>query len=460
VHKTSNHPKTNSNDLETIMQSLSNRDSVAREHSIESDLSRRRWLGGLATGIGSLACQSAFAQPWSFPSEQASGDKLHVGEKKKVAAVVTVYRKKSHADVLVGKILEGWQQDGGPGPDLQLVSLYVDQYPAEDMSVELSKKHGFRMCKTIEEALTLGSDNIQVDGVLSIGEHGEYPWNQFGQHLYPRKRFFQEITDAMAKHRRVVPVFNDKHPGPEWNDALWMAQRAKELQVPWMAGSSLTVSYRTPDADLGWQQGVSAAVGIGYSGLDIYGIHTLEFLQSILERRRGAERGVAWVQALPTDKIGSLLDQGLIHSELFDQALKATGTDRQAVLKDPPQDGAAFLIGYVDGLVVPVLMLPGRAQGIGAAVLDESGRSFATRVEEREEPYYPHFAYLLKGIERMIHSGKPAYPIERTLLTAGILDHLLVSLREGNRKIESSDLRIAYQPLDYRYAPHLKLDDK
>jgi hypothetical protein len=160
------------------------------------------------------------------------------------------------------------------------------------------------------------------------------------------------------------------------------------------------------------------------------------------------------------DKIGSLLDQGLIHSELFDQALKATGTDRQAVLKDPPQDGAAFLIGYVDGLVVPVLMLPGRAQGIGAAVLDESGRSFATRVEEREEPYYPHFAYLLKGIERMIHSGKPAYPIERTLLTAGILDHLLVSLREGNRKIESSDLRIAYQPLDYRYAPHLKLDEK
>ena len=77
-------------------------------------------------------------------------------EKKRVAAVVTVYRNKSHADVLLGKILEGWRQDGGPGPDLQLVSLYVDQYPAEDMSVELAKKHGFRLCKTIEETLTLG----------------------------------------------------------------------------------------------------------------------------------------------------------------------------------------------------------------------------------------------------------------------------------------------------------------
>jgi hypothetical protein len=154
-----------------------------------------------------------------------------------------------------------------------------------------------------------------------------------------------------------------------------------------------------------------------------------------------------------------LLDQGVIHSDLFDQALRATGTDRQSVLKDPPKDGAAFILGYVDGLVVPVLMLPGKAQGIGAAVLDQTGRSFATRVEEREEPYYPHFAYLLKGIERMFHSGKPAYPIERTLLTAGMLDHLLVSLREQSRRIESTDLRIEYQPVDYRYAPHLLLDE-
>jgi hypothetical protein len=412
-----------------------------------NEIPRRVWFGGMAASLVAASSHNLFANPWI------------ARDKKKVAAVVTVYRKKSHSDVLLGKILEGWRQEGGIGPDLQLVSLYVDQYPAEDMSVELAKKHGFRLCKSIDEALTLGTDRIEVDGVLSIGEHGDYPWNDFGQHLYPRKRFFREITDAMAKYQKVVPVFNDKHPGPQWEDALWMAQRAKELNVPWMAGSSLTVSYRIPDADLTWQQGVSAAVGIGYSGLDIYGIHTLEFLQCILERRRGGERGVAWVQALPTDKIGMLLDQGTIHGELFDQALGATGTSRQSVLEDPPKDGAAFLIGYVDGLVVPVLMLPGKAQGIGAAVLDDAGRSFATRVEEREEPYYPHFAFLLKGIERMIHSGKPAYPVERTLLTAGVLDHLLVSLREGNRRIESDDLRIAYEPVDYDYAPHLMLDE-
>ena len=412
-----------------------------------TEFHRRGWLGGLATSLAALSCRGSDASGW-----------LGMREKKKVAAVVTVYREKSHADVLLGKILKGWKQDGGPGPDLEITSLYVDQYPAEDMSVELAKKFGFRLCKSIQEALTLGGNRIEVDGVLSIGEHGDYPWNDFGQHLYPRKRFFQEITDAMVKYDKVVPVFNDKHPGPEWKDALWMAQRAKELALPWMAGSSLSVSFRAPDANLGWKQGVESAVGIGYSGLDIYGIHTLEFLQCILERRRGGEQGVAWVQSYSTDKIGMLLAQGVLHAELLDQALRATGTDRESVLRDPPKDGAAFVIGYVDGLIVPVLMLPGLAKGIGAAVLDQSGRSFATRVEEREEPYYPHFAYLLKGIERMIHSGKPAYPVERTLLTAGVLDQLLVSLREGNRRIDTGDLRIAYEPIDYGYAPHINLE--
>jgi hypothetical protein len=437
------------------LQSLKTSDPSDGANASERILSsRREWFSRIA-GCGAIGVSGLGVD--FFGGLVRGSDRR---EKKKVAAVVTEYRKRSHADVLLGKILEGWKQDGGIGPDLELVSLYVDQYPAEDMSVALASKYGFRLCKSIEESLTLGGQSIGVDGVLSIGEHGDYPWNDFGQHLYPRKRFFEEITDAMRKYSRVVPVFNDKHPGPEWKDALWMAQRAKEMGLPWMAGSSLTVSYRDPDVGLGWQSGVKSAVGIGYSGLDIYGIHTLEFLQSILERRRGGELGVAWVEAYPTDRIEGLLASGVIHSELFDRALRATRTDRESVLRDPPKDGAAFLVGYVDGLVVPVLMLPGKAQGIGAAVLEDSGRQFATRVEEREEPYYPHFAYLLKGIEQMIHTGKPAYPVERTMLTAGVLDHLLVSHREGGRRIDTEDLRIAYQPVDYPYAPGLDLGQK
>ena len=100
---------------------------------------------------------------------------LHAGDKREplpVAAVVTAYRPNSHADVIVGKILDGYDQMGGPGPDLRLVSLFTDQVPGNDMSRGLTKKHGFRIAKTIEEAITLGGDKVAVAGVLSIGDDG------------------------------------------------------------------------------------------------------------------------------------------------------------------------------------------------------------------------------------------------------------------------------------------------
>ena len=376
---------------------------------------------------------------------------------KRVAAVVTVYRPDSHADVIVSKILRGWNEDGGPGPDLELVSLYVDQRSTNDMSRRLSREHGFPICGTIREALTLGSAGLAVDGVLSIGEHGEYPWNSRGQHLYPRRRFFREITDTFAAHDAVVPVFNDKHPGPTWEDAAWMASRARDLGVPWMAGSSLPVGYRSPDVTLPWGARVRSSLAVGYSGLDVYGFHTLDFLQSILERRSGGERGVSSVQARPTADLRRWIDAGVVHRPLLEVALEAAGTSLRAALNSRNEEGSLFHICYRDGLVAPVLMLSSVSKAIVAVVEPEEGPVVVTRAEELTEPRYPHFAFLLRGIERMIHEGRPAYPVERTLLAAGVLDRLLRSRQEGYRRRATPELAIAYAGADYPHAPHIDL---
>src|SRR5262249_60301836 len=111
--------------------------------------------------------------------------------KKNIAAVVTVYRKWSHADVIVGKVLEGFHHDGGAGPAMQIVSMYVDQFPATDMSRALARKYGFTLHDSIEKALTLGSDKLAVDGVIFVGEHGDFPQNRPGQLLFPPPRLFE-----------------------------------------------------------------------------------------------------------------------------------------------------------------------------------------------------------------------------------------------------------------------------
>jgi hypothetical protein len=404
-------------------------------------ITRRDLLAGGATAV-----------MWGSLPQTVATDRSKQTKPKSVAAVITVYRKGCHADVLVGKILEGWKQDRGEGPALTLASMYVEQFPSEDLARGLAQKYNIPIFETIEKAVTVGSHRIAVDGVISVGEHGSYPSNEKGQHLYPRRRFFEAITDTFRKYGRVVPVFSDKHLGPVWSDAKSMVDRARQMNVPFMAGSSLPVSFRDPEIDLPMDCEIEAAVGIGYSGLDIYGAHTLDCFQCLVERRRGAETGVRWVQCLQGDAMWNAIDGGVVPNDLLDAALavvpKQPGDLRQG------NQAALFLFQYDDGLLGAVLMLPDFVGGISAALkLKGQRRVLATRFEERTQPSHPHFAYLLKGIERMIHTGRASYPVERTLLTSGILDRAITSRAQNHEKLMTPELAIRYQPADYPHAP-------
>jgi hypothetical protein len=240
-------------------------------------------------------------------------------EKLPLAGVVTEYRTNSHADVILTKILQGYDHQGGAGPDLRLVSLFTDQVPKNDLSRDLAEKHGFRIAGTIEEALTLGGDKLAVAGVLSIGEHGDYPWTKdTAQHMYPRRRFFDAIAATYRKCGRVAPLFNDKHLAYTWADARHMYDAAREMKIPFLAGSSIPVTFRTPPLELPRGCNITEAVGIGYGNLESYGFHALEGVQCMVERRQGGETGVAAVQAVRGEEIGRAEKAGRWSRELLD----------------------------------------------------------------------------------------------------------------------------------------------
>jgi hypothetical protein len=78
-------------------------------------------------------------------------------------------------------------------------------------------------------------------------------------------------------------------------------------------------------------------------------------------------------------------------------------------------------------------------------------RAFAVKLSSaRCLAYAVHFDYgfdaLSFNIEKHFASGKPPYPIERTLLTTTVLDLAMRSLAEGGKKQQGKALSIRYQP--------------
>src|SRR6516164_1529026 len=140
--------------------------------------------------------------------------------KPRIAALTTTYFLRSHADDIITRFLEGyWINDRYYSPPGEIVSLYLDQVHPADIGYRLSNAYGFPVMKSIAEALTLGTGKLAVDGVLLVAEHGNYPFNDKQQQLYPRFEFHQQVVDVFRKSGRSVPVFSDKHLSYDWKKA-------------------------------------------------------------------------------------------------------------------------------------------------------------------------------------------------------------------------------------------------
>ncbi|HYH65262.1 MAG TPA: hypothetical protein VD866_11260 [Urbifossiella sp.] len=374
---------------------------------------------------------------------------------KKVAAVVTEYRRWSHADVILRNLLGGYPD--GTRPDLQLVSLVTDQVPKTDMSRELARRHGFRICATVNEALTLGTDTLAVDGVLSIGEHGQYPTNDRGQLLYPRRRFFADIAAVFERTKRSVPVFNDKHLAATWDDAKWMYDTARRLMVPFLAGSSIPVTWRKPDVELPRGCDLVGAVQLGYGPFEGYGFHALEGLQCMVERRGREETGVAAVTCHSGPAMWAALDRHAWTKPVLEAGLRlipahANGDVRELSAK--ARDAGTFEVEYRDGFRAFVVMPNGWVhEGDGGAFVfagQVRGRPpVACQYYLQQPDPFAHFAELTKAIDSLVRTGHAPYPVERTLLTTGVLDAVMTSKHRGGVRVETPHLDVRYRPTDW-----------
>ena len=374
---------------------------------------------------------------------------------KRVAAIVTEYHHNSHADVIVSRLLQTDTLDGkGPRRKLRLVSLYTDQVPANDISRALAKTHGFAITPTVAQALTLGGDRLAVDGVLLVAEFGDYPVSDTGQTIYPKRRLFEQVVSVFRRTGQVVPVFIDKHLADTWNDASWIYETARSLKIPLMAGSSVPLTWRYPPDDVRDDRPLAEILVLSYHTLDGYGFHAVELAQALAERRRGGETGVARVRCLEGQEVWRRLERGEINRDLLQRAL--------SVLSRPPPTGRSlaslvklptlFQVTYRDGLSVQILTLNGAVGEWSAAWRYQGDPAVhASLAYTQEARPLMHFTYLLRGIEQMFLTGRPAWPAERTLLSSGVLDRLLISRKDGGRPLDTPELGLSY-PSTWRWS--------
>jgi hypothetical protein len=375
---------------------------------------------------------------------------------KRLAAVNSAYFKLSHAYHIVGRFVYGYTLKGQHHqPPFQVARMFNDRYFNEgrmkDLSRPLSRKKGIELARTIPAALG-GRDSLDVDGVLMIVEHGDYPRNDRNQILYPRAEFFEQIVEVFRASKRSVPVFCDKHLSYDYRKARHMYDTAKEMGFGLMAGSSLPVTWRRPEWEPGFGAKVEEAVVCYYADPDVYGIHALESLQCLLERRGGGETGVKSVKTLTGDAVWKAWDRGVWSKELAEAALRRSGSRDYGTPRDHVENPRAVLVEYLDGTRATLLHLPGYVADITAAVrIAGDPKPHATWFVLPLPPGARFFDPLTFYIEKFFTTGKSPYPIERTLLTTTMHDFAMRSAAADGQVMRHPALKVAYKPANESY---------
>jgi hypothetical protein len=384
-------------------------------------------------------------------------------QRKTIAFLGTEVRRHSHPQHFLDRLAIGYTWNGGwHAPEVDIAGVYIDQFPDRDLARERVKKYGLTLYPTVQAALTLGGNSLAVDGIVIIGEHGRYPRNELGQTLYPRYEFFKQIVQVFEASGRAVPVFNDKHLSTTWQRCAEMVADSKRLNFPFLAGSSLPVTHRLPAIDLPHGSPLAESVCAGYGGVDSYDFHGLETAQCMSERRRGGEVGIKSVQALRGAAVWDQLSSREATQRLLLAALSRSHTLpvvdgyptaalslewARAAMPEP----TAYFIEHRDGFRTTLFLLP--IQDFNYAGLNsETGEIVSCQMylpmPTRGATTADFFNPLCHHIERMVVDGRAAYPVERTLLTSGMVIAAVQSLHQSGAVVETPEMAVRYSVPD------------
>lgn len=395
------------------------------------------WMGMVGLTAASGFPTGVFAQP--------------VSPKPRIAVLASYWgATRSHADWIVTKLIDGyWWKGKYMSSRVEVVSIYLDQHDASALGRKVAKAKGIPTFKAVSEALTLGGNELAVDGVVIVAEHGDYPKDLKGRWLLPRWRIFQQVVRVFEQSNKAVPVFNDKHLSYDWDEAKWMFDKSRELKFPLTGGSSIPVYYRKPEIELDIDTPIKHSIVLGGASDEGGIFHCIDVLQAFVERRKGGETGVKSVQSIRGAETWKWVAQNSWVEELLDAVAK--DFELQAGHFQKNTSANICIVSYNDGTKAAVIS----GRGVGWTYAAEiEGKSDPTIVSMLgwAGPYDQYHASNAQPhwITEMMVTKKEPFNAKRLLLSTGITNHYVESNWENGhfsaigRQIETPHMNMSY----------------
>lgn len=404
-------------------------------------LTRREMLG--ITGIAGLAALTGIA----------AGTVPQTAQKRpRIACLVSFWGAPgSHADWIITKLMDGYWWQGAHTPSrVDVVSVYIHQIDTSELGQKICKSKGITIFKTVGEAVTLGGKELAVDGVVIVGEHGNYPTDLKGHWLLPRWWIYEQVIRVFEQSKRSVPVFNDKHFSYNWDDAKWMFDKSRELDFPLNGGSSILYYFRKPEIEIAIDTPIKNSIVVGGASDEGAIFHCVDVLQAFVDRRKGGETGVKSVQSIRGRETSKWVEGNPWAGKLLDSVAKSF--DLKSGIFQENAHANVCIVEYNDGTKAAVIS--GR----------DVGWTYAGELEGQKEPTIvsmlgwpgPYSQYHASNaqphwITEMMVTKKEPYNTERLLLSTGIVNHYMESNWENGsyspvgRRIETPFMNMSYR---------------
>ena len=144
---------------------------------------------------------------------------------------------------------------------------------------------------------------------------------------------------------------------------------------------------------------------------------------------KGGETGIRAVTCLEGAEVWRWTDGSAWAGHLLETALTRCEERTHGSPRDVVKEPVLFVLEYTSGLESAVYLLNGLIeQAVFAATLRGAAEPLSTELWLQPSRPFSHFSGLAHYIEQMIVSGRPAYPVERTLLTTGALAAIIEPL--------------------------------